>query len=156
MRCAFAKQAHKLCCARGPLPRRHYLHTMEGSQVNSVSVDAATGAAKVSATFREAVVAHRGAADPVQAFRQGPALGRSGCAAAPACRHGHACSAGLRPLRAGQLPAIVDQGVRGAACCTGQRIRPTSCPSRRSEYIVDYELAPEDGSWVITAATVRS
>ncbi|KAL4443575.1 hypothetical protein ABPG75_011312 [Micractinium tetrahymenae] len=72
----------------------HYLHTMEGSQINSVSVDAATGAAKVSATFREAVVAHRGVADPVQAFR--------------------------------------------------------------SEYIVDYELAPEDGGWVITAATVRS
>lgn len=45
---------------------------MEGSQVNSVSVDAATGAARVSATFREAVVAHRGAFDPVQAYRQGP------------------------------------------------------------------------------------
>ncbi|PSC72514.1 ACCUMULATION AND REPLICATION OF CHLOROPLASTS chloroplastic [Micractinium conductrix] len=47
----------------------HYLHTMEGSQVNSVSVDAAAGVARVSATFREAVVAHRGAAEDVQAFR---------------------------------------------------------------------------------------
>lgn len=45
----------------------HYLHTMEGSQVNSVRMEGS--AAFVSATFREAVVAHRGAAEPVQAFR---------------------------------------------------------------------------------------
>ncbi len=49
------------------LPGRHYLHTMEGSQINSVRVEGST--AFVSATFREAVVAHRGAAEPVQAFR---------------------------------------------------------------------------------------
>lgn len=40
---------------------------MEGSQVNSVRMEGS--AAFVSATFREAVVAHRGAAEPVQAFR---------------------------------------------------------------------------------------
>ncbi len=50
--------------------------------MNSVSVDPATGAAKVSATFREAVVAHRGAADPVQAFRQGPSRCRARLVAA--------------------------------------------------------------------------
>jgi hypothetical protein len=75
----------------------HYLHTMEGSQINSVRMEGST--AFVSATFREAVVAHRGASEPVQAFR--------------------------------------------------------------SEYSVDYELsfepsASSGGSWVITAATVRS
>lgn len=51
------------------LAHRHYLHTLEGSQINSVKVDAASGAAAVSATFREAVEAHRGAAEEVQAFR---------------------------------------------------------------------------------------
>jgi len=50
------------------MPCRHYLHTMEGSQINSVATEA-DGTARVSATFREAVVAHRGASDPVQAFR---------------------------------------------------------------------------------------
>ena len=54
---------------------------MEGSQINSVKVDAVAGTATVSATFREAVVAHRGASEPVQAFRWGAvwASGRSWC-----------------------------------------------------------------------------
>lgn len=46
---------------------------MEGSQINSVRVEGS--AAFVSATFREAVVAHRGAAEPVQAFRCGAVAG---------------------------------------------------------------------------------
>ena len=69
---------HMTSCSTHPNPcpsppislaRRHYLHTLEGSQINSVKVDAASGAAAVSATFREAVEAHRGAAEEVQAFR---------------------------------------------------------------------------------------
>jgi hypothetical protein len=52
-----------------PSPCRHYLHTLEGSQINTIRPDAATGAVSVSATFREAVEAHRGSGEPVQAFR---------------------------------------------------------------------------------------
>ncbi|KAI3428117.1 hypothetical protein D9Q98_006500 [Chlorella vulgaris] len=47
----------------------HYLHSMEASQINSVKQSADGSAALVSATFREAVEAHRGPNEPVQAFR---------------------------------------------------------------------------------------
>jgi hypothetical protein len=68
-----------------PSPCRHYLHTLEGTQINMIRPDAATGAVSVSATFREAVEAHRGSGEPVQAFR------RALCCALPrAC-----CSEGL-------------------------------------------------------------
>lgn len=64
-----------------PTSRRHYLHTLEASQVNSLKVDGAAGTAAVSATFREAVEAHRGAQEPVQAFRWAPASATAVCAA---------------------------------------------------------------------------
>ena len=63
--------AHCSCLpAPAPPPRcRHYTHTLEGSQINSVQQARGTGTAAVSATFREAVEAHRGAGEPVQSFR---------------------------------------------------------------------------------------
>lgn len=126
---------------------------MEGSQINSVRVDGA--AASVSATFREAVVAHRGASEPVQAFR---CRGRGRAAAA-----GGADRAGAQLLAVGRQHSI--NRPRAAAWPPCLLAYPCSVPLPlpvshshhcRSEYSVDYELALEpSGSWVITAATVR-
>lgn len=121
--------------------------------MNSVSVDAAAGVARVSATFREAVVAHRGAAEDVQAFR---------CVLRGV---GWLCVWGRRRQPASPQQALVlAVCVPHRCCCTSHSpcsMQPRFLPvlpsvvARRSEYSVDYELAKEGRDWVITAAAVK-